>query len=96
MADIFVLWNQDNTVILKFLVVNMLVVAVTGFHILDRVSLDNSQEKEVLENIEGQWIQNYMMVHTLDLESHYSRLEVYEGWVLLSEDIGDLGYQQCI
>lgn len=54
MADIFGLWNQDNTVVLKFLAVNMLAVAVTGFHISDRVSLDNSQEKEVLENIEGQ------------------------------------------
>lgn len=76
MADILGLWNQDNTVVLQFLAVNMLVVAVRGFHILDQVSLDNSQEKEVLENIEDQWIQKYMMVHTWDLENQYSRLEV--------------------
>lgn len=76
MADILGLWNQDSTVVLKFLVVNMLAVAVTGFHILDRMSLDNSQEEEFLENIEDQWIQKYMMVHTWDLENQYSRLEV--------------------
>lgn len=76
MADILGLWNQDNTVVLKFLAVNMLVVAVTGFHILDRASLDNSQEKEVLENIVDHWIQKYMMVHTWDLENQYSILEV--------------------
>lgn len=76
MADILDLWNQDNTVVLKSLAVDMLVVAVMGFHILDRVSLDNSQEKEVLENIEDQWIQKYMKVRTWDLENQYSRLEV--------------------
>ena len=76
MADILGLWNQDNTVVLQFLGVNMLAVAVMGFHILDRVNLDNSQEKEVLENIEDQWIQKYMMVYTWDLENQYSRLEV--------------------
>jgi len=76
MADILGLWNQDNTVVLQFLAVNMLAVAVRGFHILDQVSLDNSQEEEVLENIEDQWIQIYMMVHTWDLENQYSRLEV--------------------
>jgi hypothetical protein len=56
-VDIFGLCYQDNIVILKFLVVNMLAVAVTGFHIVDQVSLDNIQEKEVLENIEDQWTQ---------------------------------------
>jgi len=76
MADILGLWNQDNTVVLQFLVVYMLVVAVRGFHNLDQVSLDNSQEKEVLENIEDQWIQKYMMVHTWDLENQHSRLGV--------------------
>ena len=96
MADILDLWNQDNTVVLKFLAVNMSAVAVTGFHILDRMSLDNSQEKEVLDNIEDQWIQKYMMVRTWDLENQYSRLEVWEVWVLLSEDIGGLGYQEGI
>jgi len=75
MADILGLWNQDNTVVLKFLAVNKLAVAVTDFHTLDQVILDNSQEKDVLENIEDQWIQKYMMVCTWDLENQYSRLE---------------------
>jgi hypothetical protein len=60
------------------------------------VSLDNSQEKDVLQNIEDQWILKYMMVYIWDLENQRSRLEVSQGWGLLFEDIGDLGYPENI
>jgi hypothetical protein len=61
-VDILDLWNQDNTVILNFLVVNMLEVAVMDFHILDQMNLDNSQKGEVLGDTEDQLIQGNIVV----------------------------------
>jgi hypothetical protein len=82
-VDMLGLWNQHNIVISKFLMVNMLKVAVMDCHTLAQVNLDNSQGEELLGDIEG-------------LENQDSRWEVLQDWELLSEDIGDLGYQENI